>query len=156
MTAMKSHLRLILSLCAAAVLQPLLIAADRTPPANVAPIEVGSDMRDAWIALQAADVRISLLIAQSRLTDVAAQTCIVKESVGTILRGVRPPDESSLKRLVSAGREMIALADHLTEVAASGNRARAEIVHANLHRYVEFIQSKLSRGGASNSRSPVP
>lgn len=153
---MKSHLRLILSLCAAVVLQPLLIAANRTLPASVAPIEVRSDMREAWIVLQAADAKIGQLIAQSRLTDVAAQTRIVKESVGTILRGVRPPDESSLKRLVSAGREMIALADHLTEVAASGNRARAGTVHANLHRYVEFIQSKLPRGGAGNSGNPVP
>ena len=156
MTAMKNCLRLILLLCAAAVLQPLLIAADRTPPASLAPIEVGREARDAWIVLQAADARIGQLITQSRLMDAAVQARVVKESVGTILRGVRPPDESSLKRLVSAGREMIALADHLTEVAASGNRARAEIVHANLHRYIEFIQSKLPRGGAGNSGSPVP
>lgn len=125
----------------------LLVAAEKVPSATAPPIEVGPDVRQAWDALQTADATLGKLIAQSRLADVAAQTRVVKESIGTILRGIRPPDESSLKRLVSAGREMITLADHLADVAASGNRARADIVHGNLHKYVDFVQKHLPPGG---------
>ena len=140
---MKNLIRSISVLVAAAA-PFLVVALEKAPPATV---EVGPDARHAWDALQAADATLGTLIAQSRLADVAAQTRIVKESVGTILRGIRPADESSLKRLVSAGREMIGLADHLADVAASGNRGRADVVHANLHKYVDFVQKHLPLGG---------
>jgi hypothetical protein len=154
---MNHHLRLILSLVAAALLRPLLIAADTIPPTEVAQVEVGSDVRAAWNSLQAANVKIGELIVQNRLADVPAQTRIVKASVETILRGVRPDDESILKRLVSAGREIMKLADHLAEVAASGKRARADVVHANLHKYVDFVQKRLPPdGNPEDGSSPSP
>jgi len=121
----------------------LLVAAEKAPPTTTTPVDLGPGVRNAWVALQVADATLGKLIAQSRLADVAEQTRIIKECVATILRGVRPPDESSLKRLVSAGREMVALADHLADVAGSGNRARADVVHANLHKYVDFVQKHL-------------
>ena len=143
---MKNPFRSFLGLIAAA--SPiLLVAVEKAPSATVAPVAIGTDVRQAWDALQVADATLGTLIAQSQLADVPAQTRIVKESVGTILRGIRPADESSLKRLVSAAREMIGLADHLADVAASGNRGRAEVVHANLHKYVDFVQKHLPPGG---------
>lgn len=140
---MNPLLRLMLVLVAAA--SPLLLVA--AEKALAATVEVGPDVRNAWDALQTADATLGKLIAQNRLADMAAQTRVVKECVGTILRGIRPPDESSLKRLVSTGREMIALADHLTDVAASSNRGRADVVHVNLHKYVDFAQKHLPPGG---------
>jgi len=138
-------LRLIVLLVA--VISPLLVAAEKAPLTAAAPVEIGPDVCNAWDALQVADATLGKLIAQSQLADVASQTRIVKESVGTILRGIPPPDEASVRRLVSAGREVIALADHLADVAASGNRARADVVYANLHKYVDFVRKRLPPGG---------
>jgi hypothetical protein len=119
-------------------------------------VKVSEEATSAWENLQAADAKISELLPAGNLAKVGAQADRVRAAVTTIVLGVRTTDEAAIRRLNSAGREILALAERLATVAASGNRARAEIVHANLHRYVEFIQSKLPRGGAGNSRSPMP
>ncbi len=140
---MNSYVRGVVALLAAMAPARLLIASEQTPPMAVVPIEIQPSVREAWAALKAADSKIAELITQGQLADVAAQSRVVRVSVETILRGVRPTDESVLKRLVSAGREIIALSDHLTSVAATGNRARTDVVHANLHKYVDFVQKRL-------------
>lgn len=152
---MNTLLRLIVVLVAAA--SPLaLIAAEKTPPATAAPIEVGPDVRCAWDALQAADAKIGELIAQNRLPDVPAQARLVKVSVETIVRGIRTTDELILKRLISAGREILTLADRLAVVASAGNRARAEVIHDNLHNYVDFVRKRLPAHDTSQSSVSLP
>jgi len=150
---MKSWARRILALTVGVVLASVQPGAGAAEPVTV---KVSEEATSAWDNLQAADAKISELLVAGNLAEVGAQSDRVRTAVTAIVRGVRTTDEAAIRRLNSAGREILALAERLATVAASGNRARAEIVHANLHRYVEFIQSKLPRGGAGNSRSPVP
>jgi hypothetical protein len=150
---MKMSARRIMALAVGAVLASIQPAARA---AEAVTIKVSEEATSAWENLRAADAKISELLVAGNLDEVSVQADQMRTAVTAIVRGVRTTDEAAIRRLNSAGREILALAERLAAVAASGNRARTEIVHANLHRYVEFIQSKLPRGGAGNSRNPVP
>lgn len=150
---MKTPARRIIALAVGAVLATIQPGAGA---AEAVTIKVSEEATSAWESLQAADAKISELLVAGSLAEVGGQADRVRTAVTAIVRGVRTTDEAAIRRLNSAGREILALSERLASVAASGNRARAEIVHANLHRYVEFIQSKLPHGGAGNSRSPMP
>ncbi len=150
---MKTSAWRILALAVGAVLGPVSPGASA---AEAVTIKVSEEATSAWERLQTADTKIGELLAVGNLAEVGVQAEQVRIATTAIVRGVRTTDEAAIRRLNSAGREILALAERLAAVAASGNRARAETVHANLHRYVEFIQSKLPRGGAGNSRSPLP
>lgn len=123
--------------------------------AEATTIKVSGEATSAWENLQVADTKISELLAAGNLGEVAGPADRVRMATTAIVRSVHITDEVVTRHLNSTGCEILVLAEQLATVAVSVNRARAEIVYANLHRYVEFVQSKLPGGGASNSRSPV-
>lgn len=119
--------------------------------AEAVPVKVSEAAAGAWAQLQAADVKIGEALAAGNLAEVGIQAERVRTATLAIVRGVRPTDEAAIRRLNSAGREVLSLAERLAAVAGAGNRGRAETVFANLHRYVEFIQAKLPPGTAGRS-----
>ena len=124
--------------------------------AEAVTVKVTEEAAGAWATLQAADVKIGEALAAGNLAEVGVQAERVRTATLAIVRGVRPTDESAIRRLNSVGREVLSLAERLAAVAGSGNRGRAETVFANLHRYVEFIQSKLPPGGAGAAGRSKP
>lgn len=144
---MKLTLRTLRFLLCAGAVSAAAGSAEMPSSPDAPPAEVGTEVRGAWTDLVAAEAKMGELIASRRLSEIPEQSRLMKAAVATILHRIRPKDEQTLKRLISAARELQALADRLSLVAATGNLARAETVHSNLHRYVDFIQKRLDSSG---------
>lgn len=133
-----------------------LLAADAQVAATPPGPTVSRAAVAAWEELLAADASIAAALAASRLAEVPAQAERIKAAIAAIGRSLQPPDKTLVRRFNSAAREVLALADRLSAVAATGNRARADVIYANLHRYVDFVQARLPRGEVPNHARNSP
>lgn len=106
-------------------------------------VVVGADAVAAFEVALAADAAIESLLDYGRLEEVVLEAQRVKDAIETMRTSVRTEDRATSRRIQSAAKESLALADRLMAVAATGNRARARTVYHNLHRYVEFVAKHL-------------
>lgn len=106
-------------------------------------VHVSREAVTAFDALVVVDQRIAKLIERGATLEVAAEARLVKAHIETLRDAIQTDDGSVAKRIRSAARESLALADRLGSVAASGNLRRTETVYHNLHRYVEFVAQHL-------------
>lgn len=106
-------------------------------------VRISREAVTAFNALAVADQRIAKLIEHGATQEVAAEARLVKVHIETLRDAIQTDDGSVAKRIRSAARESLALADRLGYVAASGNVRRTETVYHNLHRYVEFVAQHL-------------
>jgi hypothetical protein len=106
-------------------------------------VVVGADAVAAFEVALKADAAIESLLAEGRLAEVVVEAQRVRNAIETMRTSVRSTDGATSRRIQSAAKESLALADRLMAVAATGNRARARTVYHNLHRYVEFVAKHL-------------
>lgn len=106
-------------------------------------VHVSREAVAAFDALVVVDQRIAKLIELGETLEVAAEARLVKVHIETLRDAIQTDDGSVAKRIRSAARESLALAERLGSVAARGNLRRTETVYRNLHRYVEFVAQHL-------------
>lgn len=132
-----------LAACAASLAVAASLAADPGASKPQVEVVVGADAVAAFEVALEADAAIESLLAEGRLAEVAVEAQRVKDAIETMRSSVRTEDRATSRRIQSAAKESLALADRLMAVAAAGNRARARTVYHNLHRYVEFVAKQL-------------
>jgi hypothetical protein len=132
-----------LAACAASVAVAVSLVADPGASRPKVEVAVGADAVAAFEVALAADAAIESLLAEGRLEEVALEAQRVKDAIETMRASVRTTDRATSRRIQSAAKDSLVLADRLMAVAAAGNRARARTVYHNLHRYVEFVAKHL-------------